>query len=415
MKNMIQDHITDPSMLEQLYRSNRNEFKKAFNSLYSTLPEDPIAQCWYQRLHEEGGAISWGKKNELIFVIVAALVATLIAKIPAIFNVSEEFFYPRNISFIVFPTLMAYFIWMKRLSYKVMGIAAVLMVIATVYINLLPQNQDSDTFILACIHLPLFAWAVTGFVYTGGSLRDWSERPEYLRLNGDLIVMGSLITSVVMALTGITIGLFSLIGLHIEDFYTKWVLIAELCASPLVATYVVKANPQLVNKVSPVIARIFSPLVLITLVAYLVGIAVAKKDPFNDRDFLMLFNALLIGVLAIIFFSVIEMHRSAANQLSLMVILLLSSVTIIVNAIALSAILFRISSWGITPNRLAVLGGNVLFFTNLIMIAWQLFLQYRGKARLHNGVERSIAVFLPVYAAWAMIVLFLFPLIFGFR
>lgn len=415
MKNMIQDHITDPSMLEQLYRSNRNEFKKAFNSLYSTLPEDPIAQCWYQRLHEEGGAISWGKKNELIFVIVAALVATLIAKIPAIFNVSEEFFYPRNISFIVFPTLMAYFIWMKRLSYKVMGIAAVLMVIATVYINLLPQNQYSDTFILACIHLPLFAWAVTGFVYTGGSLRDWSERPEYLRLNGDLIVMGSLITSVVMALTGITIGLFSLIGLHIEDFYTKWVLIAELCASPLVATYVVKANPQLVNKVSPVIARIFSPLVLITLVAYLVGIAVAKKDPFNDRDFLMLFNALLIGVLAIIFFSVIEMHRSAANQLSLMVILLLSSVTIIVNAIALSAILFRISSWGITPNRLAVLGGNVLFFTNLIMIAWQLFLQYRGKARLHNGVERSIAVFLPVYAAWAMIVLFLFPLIFGFR
>lgn len=415
MKNMIQDHIADPSKLEQLYRSNRTEFKKAFNSLYTTLPEEPIAQCWYQRLHEEGGAISWGKKNELVFVILAAFVATLIAKIPALFNVREEFFYPRNISFIVFPTLMAYFIWMKRLSFKIMGIAALLMGIAAVYINLLPENEDSDTFILACIHLPLFAWALTGFVYTGGSLSDWSERPEYLRLNGDLIVMGSLISSVVMALTGITIGLFSLIGLHIEDFYTKWVLIAELCASPLVATYVVKANPQLVNKVSPVIARIFSPLVLITLVAYLVGIAVAQKDPFNDRDFLLLFNALLIGVLAIIFFSVIEMHRSAANQISLLIILLLSGVTIIVNAIALSAILFRISSWGFTPNRLAVLGGNVLFFTNLIMIARQLFLQYKGKASLHTGVERTIAIFLPVYAAWAMIVLFLFPLIFGFR
>lgn len=415
MKNMIQDHLANPAMLEQLYRSNRAEFKKAFNALYPSLPEDSIAQCWYQRLHEEGGTISWGKKHELIFVIVAALVATLIAKVPAIFNVKEEFFYPRNISFIVFPTLMAYFIWMKRLSSKIMGVAAVLLAIAAVYINLLPENENSDTFILACIHLPLFAWALTGFVYTGGSLRDWSERPEYLRLNGDLIVMGSLISSVVMALTGITIGLFSLIGLHIEEFYTNWILIAELCASPLVATYVVKANPQLVNKVSPVIARIFSPLVLITLVAYLVGIAVAKKDPFNDRDFLLLFNVLLIGVLAIIFFSVIEMHRSAANQISLLIILLLSGVTIIVNAIALSAILFRISSWGITPNRLAVLGGNILFFTNLIMIARQLYLQYRGKASQHNGVEKSIAIFLPVYAAWAMIVLFLFPLIFGFR
>ena len=167
MKNMIQDHIADPSMLEQLYRSNRTEFKKAFNSLYPTLPEDSIAQCWYQRLHEEGGAISWGKKNELVFVIVAALVATLIAKIPAFFNVSEEFFYPRNIGFIVFPTLMAYFIWMKRLPLRTIGIVAVLLAVAAVYINLLPENKHSDTFILACIHLPLFAWALTGFVYTG--------------------------------------------------------------------------------------------------------------------------------------------------------------------------------------------------------------------------------------------------------
>lgn len=415
MTNIIRDHITDPAMLEQLYRSNRTEFKKAFTALYPSLPEDPIAQCWYQRLHEEGGTISWGKKNDLIFIIVAALFATLVAKVPAIFNIKEEFFYPRNISFIVFPTLMAYFIWMKKVPTKIVGVVALLLILAAVYINLLPENDKSDTFLLACIHLPLFAWALTGFIYTGGSLRDWSERPEYLRLNGDLIVLGSLITSVVMALTGITIGLFDLIGLQIADFYTQWILIAELCASPLVATYVVKANPQLVNKVSPVIARIFSPLVLITLVAYLIGISVAKKDPFNDRDFLLLFNVLLIGVLAIIFFSVIEMHRSAANKISLLIILLLSAVTIVVNGIALSAILFRISTWGITPNRLAVLGGNILFFINLIMIARQLYLQYRGKASLHNGVERSIAIFLPVYAAWAMIVLFLFPLIFGFR
>lgn len=415
MTSIIKDHMADPAMLEQLYRSNRNEFKKAFSALYPSLPEDPIAQCWYQRLHEEGGAISWGKKNDLIFIIVAALVATVIAKIPTLFNIKEEFFYPRNISFIVFPTLMAYFIWMKRIHLKIVGVVGILLAVAALYINFLPENSKSDTFLLACIHLPLFAWALTGFVYTGGNLRDWSERPEYLRLNGDLIVMGSLITSVIMALTGITIGLFDLIGLQIADFYTQWILIAELCASPLVAAYVVKANPQLVNKVSPVIARIFSPLVLITLVAYLIGIAVANKDPFNDRDFLLLFNLLLIGVLAIIFFSVIEMHRSAANQLSLLVILLLSGVTIIVNGIALSAILFRISSWGITPNRLAVLGGNVLFFINLIMIARQLYLQYRGKATFQNGVERSIAIFLPVYAAWAVVVLFLFPLLFGFR
>lgn len=415
MKENIQLFIQDPVRLEQLYRANKSEFKQAFSELYPTQPADAVAKCWFERLHQESASISWGKSNELIFVLMAALVAFLIAKIPDFASIKLEYFYPRNISFIVFPTLMAYFIWKKKLSTKVVGLVGVLLVIAAVFINWLPEKESSDTLLLSCIHLPLFAWALLGFVYAGGDPKNLKDRPDYLRFNGDLLVMGSLIVSVVMALTGITIGLFNLIGLHIEEFYTKWILVAELCASPLVATYVVRSNPQLVNKVSPVIARIFSPLVLITLVAYLIGIAVAKKDPFNDRDFLMLFNVLLIGVLAIIFFSVVEMQRSTNNRISLIIILLLSAVTILVNGIALSAILFRISSWGVTPNRLAVLGGNLLFFINLIIITRQLYLQFKGKASRADSVEMAIAKFLPVYAAWTVVVTFLFPLVFGFR
>ena len=415
MKETIQGLLQNPARLEQLYRSNKSEFKKAFSELYPTMPTDAVAQCWYERLNQESPSISFGKGSELIFVLVASLVATCIAKIPDYTAVTWDFFYPRNISFIVFPTLMAYFIWKKKLSTKVIAFVGVLLLLAAAFINWLPEKDSSDTFLLSCIHLPLFAWALLGFVYAGGDPKNLKDRPDYLRFNGDLLVMGSLIVSVVMALTGITIGLFGLIGLRIEDFYTKWVLIAELCASPLVATYVVRSNPQLVNKVSPVIARIFSPLVLITLVAYLIGIAVAKKDPFNDRDFLLLFNVLLIGVLAIIFFSVVEMQRSEANRISLLIVLMLSAVTILVNGIALSAILYRISSWGFTPNRLAVLGGNLLFFINLILITRQLILQYRGKAASDDSVEMSIAKFLPVYAAWTIVVTFLFPLIFGFH
>jgi hypothetical protein len=91
----------------------------------------------------------------------------------------------------------------------------------------------------------------------------------------------------------------------------------------------------------------------------------------------------------------------------------LAIVTIIVNAIALSAILYRIGSWGFTPNRTAVLGGNVLFFVNLILITKQLFRQVRGTTLDVNSVEKSIALFMPIYAIWALVVTFLFPLIFG--
>ncbi|GAB1374555.1 hypothetical protein MASR1M46_14410 [Bacteroidales bacterium] len=68
------------------------------------------------------------------------------------------------------------------------------------------------------------------------------------------------------------------------------------------------------GKVSPVIAKIFSPLVLIMLLVFLSAMAFSGKDPYNDREFLIIFNALLVGVMAIIFFSVAESSSGGAMQ-----------------------------------------------------------------------------------------------------
>jgi hypothetical protein len=89
-------------------------------------------------------------------------------------------------------------------------------------------------------------------------------------------------------------------------------------------------------------------------------------------------------------------------------------VTVVVNGIALSAIVFRISEWGITPNRAAVLGGNILILINLLLVTGQLFSSVRRKADT-SGVGSIIAYYLPVYCVWTMIVTFVFPLIFGFE
>jgi hypothetical protein len=215
-------------------------------------------------------------------------------------------------------------------------------------------------------------------------------------------------------MTGLTIGLFSLIGFQIEKFYFEYIGIIGLAAAPIVGTYLTQTNPQLVNKVSPVIARIFSPLVLATLMIYLIAIMYSGKDPYNDREFLIIFNLLLIGVMAIIFFSVAESDKTAENKAASWVLFLLSIVTIVVNGIALSAIIFRIAEWGVTPNRLAVLGSNSLMLLNLLFITIQLFRAISKKTDI-AAAGKTIATFLPVYAIWAMIVIFLFPVIFGFK
>ncbi|RAU81847.1 hypothetical protein [Pontibacter arcticus] len=414
MKEEIRMQLNNPGELEKLYRSNKGPFKREFGVLYPEVKGNALADFWNERLNYESDDINWGTTRELVLVILASLVAGFIAKIPVIFGVDEEFFYPRNIGFIFLPILAAYFAWKNKVDAKMLFVIFGVMLLSLFYINLLPASTTSDTLLLACIHLPLLLWALVGAAFAGNNLRDYTKRLDYLRYNGDLIVMTTLILISGGIMTGLTIGLFSLIGFQIEDLYFGYVGIFGLAAAPIVGTYLTHTNPQLVYKVSPVIAKIFSPLVLVMLVIYLVAIFYAGKNPYNDREFLIIFNLLLIGVMAIIFFSVAENAKSTGSTTATWILFLLAAVTILVNGIALSAIVFRIAEWGITPNRLAVLGSNMLMLLNLLLISFSLFRSLTSKSDVAS-IGRAIAVFLPVYTIWAIIVVFLFPLFFSFN
>ena len=414
MKEEILTNLDNPKELEKLYRANKGEFKQAFGMLYQTLKNNKLADAWNERLNYESNEINWGTSTELLFIVLASLVAGNIAKIPAYFSINEDFFYPRNVGFVVFPLLTIYFAWKNKLSTAKIALIAGITLASILYINFLPDVKQSDTLVLACLHLGLFLWSILGFTFVGDQINNENKRLGFLKYNGDLIVMTALILIAGGIMSAITVGLFSLIGFRIEEFYFKYVGIFGISAAPIVGTYLTLTNPQLVGKVSPVIAKLFSPLVLVMLVVYLTAIVYSGKNPYNDREFLLIFNALLVGVLAIIFFSVAETVKTPKNYLQVWVLLLLSIVTIIVNGVALSAIVLRIAEWGITPNRAAVLGSNVLILINLLLVTVQLFKVVTKKADL-SGVEKIIAFYLPFYCLWTIIVTFLFPLMFGFK
>lgn len=418
MRNDIRANINAPKELETLYRKNRSLFKREFSSLYPEVAENSIAQCWKERLDHERTPISWGSSNELGFVIIASLLAGTIAKAPEFLPVKEEFFYARNIGFIVFPFLMAYFAWKNVLRPASVVVVTIATSIAFIFINVIPGTIDgkasSDTLALSCIHLPLFLWAILGFTYVGGERKDLVRRIDFLRFNGDLVVITTLILIAGALMTGLTLALFTLIDMRIETFYMQYIVVYGLAAAPIVGTYVVQSNPQLVNAVSPVIAKLFSPLILVTLAVYLLAMLGSGKDPYNDREFLLTFNLLLIGVMAVILFSVAGAARASSSKVGTVILLMLAALTIVVNGIALLAILFRISEWGFTPNRLAVLGGNVLILTNLLIVTYRLSMAVK-KGSGNEGVERSIAQFLPIYSLWTALVVFVFPFVFGFN
>lgn len=414
MREEIIEHLDNPAQLETLYRSNKLAFKKEFNLLYPQMQENATARVWHERLNFEREIISWGTNRELLFVIVAALLAWLTAEIPGLTGMDPDRFFPRNLSLVVFPGLAAYFIWKNRPPLSLAIIIGAVFCLSALYINLLPGDEErSDTLVLACIHLPLVLWVMTGLAFTGRQSKSYQQRINYLRYNGDLAVMTAVILLAGILFTGITMALFEVIDISLEDFYLQHLATLGLSAAPLVGTYLTQINPQLVNKVSPVIAKIFTPMVLIMLVIYLAAVILTGQDPFTDRDFLLIFNIMLIGVMAIILFSISETSRNSESRVGVGLLLALSIVAVCLNAVALTAIIFRITEWGFTPNRLAVLGANLLMLTHLVIVAFGLRKLFRDPSEVEN-VEKNIALFLPIYAAWTALVAFGFPLLFGF-
>jgi hypothetical protein len=413
MKDQILSHLGQAEELEKLYRKNKGEFKTAFQALYPEIQGKEQAEFWQARLSYESDSVKWGSTSDWTFILFAAALAWLLAKIPVFTGLDEEFFYPRNLGFLVFPFVGAYFVRKKNLSLKSLGLPIGIAVASLGYINLLPHSTTSDTLILASIHLPLLLWGILGFIFSDGSLKDLSKRLTYLEFNADAIIMGGVLGLSGLLLSGLTVGLFELIGFQIEEFYFQNIGVFGLVTAPLIATHLTQTNPQLVNKIPPIIAKIFSPLVLMMLVVYLGTILLGGKDPYNDREFLLIFNLLLIGVMGLIFFSVTEASKEQPAKASKWILILLSTVTILVNLVALSAIGFRISEWGITPNRLAVLGVNVLMLIHLVMV-WRKLIQSQKTDRSLTEVAWVVVRYLPVYLIWTACVVFIFPILFGF-
>ena len=419
METAIRENLDQPGQLEQLYRTDRKRFEKAFFAIYPTIESHHTADFWRARLEydHQGEPNRKFMKSDLLFLLLACLLAGVLIKLPQLFGFDpdQSEFYMKNGGIILFLGLSAYaFLTKDKIMPKQLLLSLLVFALSALFINLLPGGEESNSVVLAYIHLPLLMWCLYGLIYLDFDVRKQLKRIDYIRYNGDLAILTAIILIAGGMLTAITIGLFSAIDMRIEQFYMENVAIVGLVSAPIVATFIIMTFPAVTNKIAPIIAGIFSPLVLITLVVYLTSIIVTGKDPYDDREFLLVFNLMLLGVMAIIVFSVTGTSVNKRERFNEWTLFILSAVTLIVNLIALSAIVYRLGEFGFSPNRVAVLGSNLLIFIHLLLIMIDLYkVIWRGKEI--KTVELTIAKYLPIYAAWTIFVIFILPFLFGMR
>jgi hypothetical protein len=132
-----------------------------------------------------------------------------------------------------------------------------------------------------------------------------------------------------------------------------------------------------------------------------------------DRDVLIVLDLLLVLVVGLVLYSFSARDPGAQPTLMDAVQLVLVVSALLIDVVALAAILGRITEFGFTPNRTAGLGLNLVLLANLLWSAWLLAGFMRGR-RSFADLERWQTRYIPVYALWAAVVVAVFPPLFAF-
>ncbi len=360
-------------------------------------------------------AASVGSRRDILLVILFSLLAGTVARIPTYFGIEiGSITYFKNLSFYILPFIALFLAIKHRVPNQIRWVLAGIFAVSLVVVNIYPSHEPWHTETLTAIHLPIMLWLVTGAAYMGENWRTSKDRMDFLRFTGESVIYGSLLMLGLMVLMLFTMMIFQSINIDIEPFVENYLLIYGGCAAAMLTIYLVEAKKSIVENFAPVLAKVFSPLFLITMMVFLVAMGTTGTSPFMEREFLIGFDLMLVLVLGMVLYIIsaknIHDKRTFFDYLNTSLI----AVAIIVDTVALSAIIFRLSEYGITPNKLAALGENVLLLVNLTALL-VLYIRYLINRIEFNRIEIWQTKYLSIYAVWAAVVVFVFPLVFGFK
>lgn len=411
LDNPVIRQLREPEALERLYRAEPVRFRKWLDEAVFHQPASETLRVWEARLGFAEGPRSDSSFGARLFVILVALLAGTLVKLHALPFVDDEWYLPRFVPLIVIGTLVVYFLATSAETSRRFPLSALAICVASAV--LLPSAEGSASVTMALIHLPLLMLSVLALVFMGNDWRSSWSRSLYVRYLGEMLIYAAIILLGGIVLTLLTFGLFQLIRIDIDEWYAKYVVVYGLVASPLVATYLYDVPLNRDSRIATLIANLFAPLILLTIGIYLIAILLQGTTPYSDRDFLITINGLLLLVLAIVIYSVTGKINGSGGGSPDMINMAMIALTLLIDAYALSAIVFRWAEFGTTPNRVAVTGVNVLVFVHLLILLKDYVAHTKQRITCDELVQ-SVTGYLPVYTAWSVFVVIGLPLLFWF-
>jgi len=435
----LRPYEQDPQALEQRYREARSngqihEFAQAVRLLHAEASDQPLLQAWFYRLAENTeesrpqngpnwqvaiglslfcGIIFWYLSDFDFFVLNNAfpLFALAAAPISALFILT--FLYaaqPLRTSRQLQQLLLLGVLLAGGVAY----VAYVGPSIATT------GNQDSYL-ILAVPHLALLAWVAIGtwLLWTKATA---SDHFAFLLKSFETVVVGGLFVLAGGLFTAITVGLLETLGISADEWLMRIIIIGGGGLIPVLAvalTYDPKRAPQEqsfqagISQLITTLMRLMLPLVLLLLVVYIGLIPLNFRQPFQNREVLIVYNLLLFAVIGLLISATpLAAHGLRPGQVRWLRrgLVSLAGLAVLISVYALTAIGYRTWMDGFTPNRLTIIGWNLF---NIGLLTLLLIRQSRSDSQSWlPALYSTFAQGAKVYLVWAVAVLLLLPWVF---
>ena len=197
----------------------------------------------------------------------------------------------------------------------------------------------------------------------------------YMVKSAETLLAAGIFCGAGMLLFVLSLGILSVLGVHPPDEIGPVVGALGLGAVPLMAlgsAFNLRRPPlgqnweQGMARLLKIVARAVLPLVLAVLAVYvLYFLPLYFWRPFAEREVLIVYNATIMGVLLMVVCAVSGVGREERVLLRWGVAAVVG-LTLLLNLYAGAAVLYRIVEMGLTPNRHAVLGWNLV---TLFMLA----------------------------------------------
>jgi hypothetical protein len=443
----------DPEQLEDAYHSalkagQADAFRQAIEAGHAAAPDNLLFAAWFHRLKHtaaqaKSAAVAWGwviplaLANGLIFWWLSddqRFGITLAGPFPG-----PKYSFIPAIFLLVAPIAAAFVLTYLTAAgprtapagrrWLLSGIISLALIAASAYVLLVyPQAgtrpYQEQYLTLMALHLPLLAWTGVGFFLIANH-RDPFNRFAFLVRSLEVFIMGGLFAIAGGLFTGISMGLFAALDMNFSTLVQRLFIAGGGGLIPVIAAAVIY-NPAAppaeqpfqegLSKLIALLMRVLLPLTLLVLLVYLAFIPFNFRRPFENRDVLIIYNAMLFAVVALLVgatpINLADLSPRLARWLRLAIIAV-AALALIISLYALAAILYRTVIDRLTPNRLAFIGWNLV---NIGLLALLLYKQFRGRpSDWLPGLHRAYSAGTVAYAVWTVIIILITPWLFGFN